>query len=86
MSQQLLNRAQVRAGLKQVGRERVPQRVRTDALIDRRFAGVATDDPIHAPRRQPAATEIDEEGLTRARRVAVRRDERRRLPIGPRAG
>ena len=54
MAEQLLNRAQVGAALQQVRRERVPQRVRTDAEPRAARRHVAPHQPIDAADGQPA--------------------------------
>src|SRR5438477_4013863 len=60
MSEQLLHDAQIRAALEQVGRERMPERVRVDPGGDAGAAGVPAQDlpPAHA--RERAAARIDE--------------------------
>ena len=58
VAQQFLNHAQIGAGAEQMGRERVPQRVRTDALRHTRRLRIAAHDPIDASRRQSCSTEV----------------------------
>ena len=50
VAKQLLNRPEVRASLEQVGRERVPERVRIDTLERRNMGG-----RLARPRPQPPA-------------------------------
>src|SRR6187551_2619715 len=75
MSEQLLDDAQVGAALEQMGREAVPQRVRTDPLGQAGPCRCALDArPGLLPRQPPAA--IAEEQRPAARRPrATERDE-----------
>jgi len=58
VAEQFLNRAQIGAGLEQMGRKRVAQRVRADAAGDRRLPHVLANDAIDAPGGETAAAQI----------------------------
>ena len=61
MAEQLLNGAQVGAALQQVGRERVPERVRADAHARAARGNVAPHQAVHASDRQSPAAVIHEQ-------------------------
>ena len=67
MSQQLLNRAKIRASLQQVGGKGVPERVGADALLKRRLTHVLSDDPVHAARGQTSAAKVEKQSMAPAR-------------------
>src|SRR5512138_146342 len=87
VAQQLLDRAQVRARLEQVGRERVTQSVRRDLDGQPCSAQPTLQEPRHRARRESSAAGIDEHGLASigVRRLpapfpAERQVRRERLP------
>src|SRR5204863_8503400 len=53
MPQQLLDAANVGAGVEQVGGETVPQRVRTGARVEARLGKVLLQQPPHTAAREP---------------------------------
>src|SRR6185436_14920931 len=59
--EQLLDRAQVCPALQQVRRERVPQRVRTDAEACAARGDVARHQSLHAASAEARAARVDEE-------------------------
>ena len=72
MAEQLLDRAQVRAALQQVRRERVAQGVRVDAALERGVPRPDAQPAAHVGGRQPAAGLAEEQ----RRLVAAAREGR----------
>jgi len=66
MPQQLLDAAQIGAGVEQMRGERVPQRVRRHAGPQRGGADVAVEQPAHASRGDAVAPVVDEQRVAQA--------------------
>src|SRR5205823_10796723 len=60
MPEELLDRAEVRPALEQVGREGVPKRVGRDVPGHRRLAHPTLETPAHVRRREPPAPTREE--------------------------
>src|SRR4051794_33200545 len=61
VAEELLDAAQVGAGVEEMRGERVAHRVRRNAGTQRRFANVAVEEPPDAPRRDALSAIVDEE-------------------------
>src|SRR3954447_4826145 len=61
VAEELLDAAEVGAGVEEMRSERVAHRVRRNAGAQRRFANVAVEEPPYASRRDPLSAIVDEE-------------------------
>src|SRR5258705_9374011 len=71
VAEQFLDGAQVRAGLQQMRRKRMPQRVRADAEACAAAADVAGDQALHAAPRQPAAARVHKQRISARQRESI---------------
>ncbi len=72
VAQKLLHRPQVRTVVEQVSRERMPQRMRTDARIEPRFHQILVEFSTDAARTQPLPVLVHVKGIgVETRRPAV---------------
>ena len=82
VTQQLLNRSQVSAALKEVGGKRVPQRVGARFRANVRSAQAASDDPTHRSVRQCLAVRAWEQRTIRLNFSSCRQIGIKRLARG----
>ena len=74
VAEQFLNGSKIGARLQEMRGEGVTDRVRADAVRDRRLADVAANDAVHAARRDPAASQIQEYGVPPSRMTQRHRE------------